>query len=141
MSPERQTALSIAIALGTVAGALGIGASVMETQIVPALRAVALEPDGSALCVIPDSVDDVEVDCFGFGPLGLPDGGPRWLGVNTMPVRWAIGDDCIETPCEIAAGRRLARIPDAGNGRRAKMDEVDFESIGPSDAGVDGGLP
>ena len=69
--------------------------------------------DGAG-CVIPDCRtllgrgewdDAAEVDCLATGPLGLPDGGPRWRGCNVMPASLAVGGECLPVTCEpVTAG-------------------------------------
>jgi hypothetical protein len=45
-----------------------------------------------------------QVDCRATGPLGLPDGGPRWNGFNVMPREYAVGADCVPVECSVVAG-------------------------------------
>ena len=64
-------------------------------------------------CVIPDcwtlpdggwNDDGPEVACYGTGPFGTMDGGPRWRGCNTTPATYATGAACIPVECSVVAG-------------------------------------
>ena len=65
-------------------------------------------------CMIPDGrlpdggwLDDApqgQIDCKFNGPYGLPDGGPRWRGVNVGPREYAVGSQCLPVECSVVAG-------------------------------------
>lgn len=62
-------------------------------------------------CVMPDCWladggwdDTAVVDCQAKGFLGLPDGGPRWRGCNSMPASYAVGAACVPVECSVVAG-------------------------------------
>lgn len=44
------------------------------------------------------------IDCLFTGPYGLPDGGPRWNGVNVRPREYAVGSQCLPVECSVVAG-------------------------------------
>lgn len=45
-----------------------------------------------------------EVDCKCGGPLGLPDGGPRWRGFNACPTQYSSGTACVPVECNVVGG-------------------------------------
>lgn len=48
--------------------------------------------------------DNAVVACRGVGPLGLPDGGPRWRGCNVGPAQYMTGPACLPVSCSVVAG-------------------------------------
>jgi len=63
------------------------------------------DPTGPALqrpCAAGDTCGTV--DCYGIGPYGTSDGGPRWRGFNTTPREFAVGSACVPVECGVSAG-------------------------------------
>lgn len=48
--------------------------------------------------------DNSVVDCQATGPFGLPDGGPRWAGCNTLRSQFSTGSQCTPVECSVVAG-------------------------------------
>jgi len=57
-------------------------------------------PDGGWL----DDAPEGAIDCKFNGPYGLPDGGPRWRGVNVGPREFAVGSQCLPVECSVVSG-------------------------------------
>lgn len=76
-----------------------------EEQSIPPERrkellTVVRESDGGWL----DDAPEGQIDCRFTGPFGLPDGGPRWRGVNVGPREYAAGTQCLPVECSVVAG-------------------------------------
>jgi hypothetical protein len=110
MNPKTITA-AVAVSLASVTGGyVALDQSSATYRLIDPDVGVATEsrPNG---CLVPDcrgwggwDEHHAEVDCRGTGPLGLPDGGPRWLGCVSEPAEAMTGKACLPSVCALAAG-------------------------------------
>jgi len=89
----------------------GLRSNPFANRYCNALNRLSLVPSP---CMIPDGrlpdggwLDDAPegtIDCRFTGPYGLPDGGPRWRGVNVGPREFAVGSQCLPVECSVVSG-------------------------------------
>ena len=103
MTPKTISA-TVAVSLASVTGGYVALDQSSATYVITSV-------DGGADCLVPDcrawggwDERHAPVDCRGVGPLGEPDGGPRWIGCVSRPREAMAGSQCIPAVCVVTAG-------------------------------------